>query len=835
MLKKIVALLLFVIGTNLTLGQLKSPSEFLPEYGKQISYYHQVENYFNHLVAASNCIKKQKYGSTSEQRDLNVFYISTEENLANLNQIRNRNLASIGMTTATTTTVDDKVIVWLSFNVHGNEFAGTESAMTVAYELLNPSNTNAKNWLKNTIVILDPCINPDGYSRYGNWLREISGKKTHPGLYDREHMEVWPGGRYNHYIFDLNRDWAWQTQKETQQRVALYYQWMPQVHVDVHEMSYDSPYFFPPSAEPLHEFIEQYQKDFHATLGKNISAQFDKYNWLYNTRERFDLFYPSYGDTYPTYNGAVGMTLEQGGIGAGREITMDNGANLTISDRIQHHATAVLTIVESAAGQKDVLVKGFKEFNNKARKNGKGAYKTYVLKNNPKLEQMADLLKKNTIEFAYADTSTKLSGFHYQTKKNKSFQIEPNDLIIHVDQPRAVLTQILFEPNQKLNDSLSYDITAWALPLAYGVEGYALKNDLKIKTKPSITVVPQKIPESVYAFYIPWNNRTSARVLSLLHQAEIKVRSAVKKATFGDITVAPGGIIVSKADNPKLVDFEKKVGAIVQQKADFNCIPTGYSSNSKDLGGENFVILKAPKVLLLAGKGVSATEFGATWFYFDETIAYPLSIVETANFNRIKLYNYNTLVLADGNYNFSEEQKAQIDAWIKNGGKVIAMSAANALFEDREGYSLSQFATKEDKEKYEKDEKEMELKNRFLDYENGERRAISASIPGAIIENKMDTTYPLAFGLGNPYYSLKNSEKCYTLLRKAINVAHIPKDYLSYGFVGKEIKNKVTETISFAVEKKGEGALVYMVDNPLFRGFWENGILLFSNALFLVK
>ena len=834
--KKYFYSLLFSISfLNTSIAQLKSPSEFIPNYGKQITYYHQVENYFNHLITESQLIKKQKYGVTAEQRDLNLFFISTPENLANLDQIRNNNLAAIGMSNSKNPSVEDKVIVWLSFNVHGNEFAGTESALTVAYELLNPTNEATKTWLKNTIVILDPCINPDGYSRYGNWLREISGKKTHPGLYDREHMEVWPGGRYNHYIFDLNRDWAWQTQAETQQRISMYYQWMPQVHTDVHEMSYNSPYFFPPSAEPLHEFIEQYQKDFHATLGKNISAKFDKQNWIYNTRERFDLFYPSYGDTYPTYNGAVGMTLEQGGIGAGREITMENGANLTINDRLKHHATAVLTIVESASSQKDALIKGFRDFNNNARKKTKGTYKSYVLKNNPKLEQMAVLLKRNNIEFAYADATANESGYHYQTKKNKSFKIEPKDLIINVDQPRAVLTQVLFEPNQKLNDSLSYDITAWTIPLAFGVEGYAVKNSLDIKTKPSIEVVEKKIPESVYAFYIPWNNRTSAQVLSLLHQAEIKVRSAIKKATFGDITVEPGGIIVSKADNPKIVDFENKVSSLIKIKSDYNCIATGYSTNSKDMGGENFVILKAPKVLLLSGKGVSSTEFGATWFYLDETIGYPVSIVETANFNRVKLYNYNTLIMADGYYNFSDEQKTQIDEWIKSGGKVIAMNSALSLFEDREGYSLSSFATKEDKEKFEKEEKELELKKRFMDFEGSERRAISGSIPGAIMENKIDITYPMAFGLGSPYYSLKTGEKCYPLLKKAFNVAHIPKDYLSYGFVGNEMKKKLTETVSFAVEKKGEGSVIYMVDNPLFRGFWENGILLFSNALFLVK
>nr|WP_315158186.1 M14 family zinc carboxypeptidase [uncultured Flavobacterium sp.] len=829
-----VALLLFTTVFS-AFSQLKSPSDFIPSYGKQITYYHQVENYFNYLTEESKLIKKHKYGVTAEQRDLNLFYISTPENLANLEQIRNNNLAAIGMSNSKTPTVEDKVIVWISFNVHGNEFAGTESALSVVYELLNPTNEAAKTWLKNTIVILDPCINPDGYSRYGNWLREISGKKTHPGLNDREHMEVWPGGRYNHYIFDLNRDWAWQTQAETQQRIAMYYQWMPQVHADVHEMSYDSPYFFPPSAEPLHEFIEQYQKDFHTTLGKNISAKFDKQNWTYNTRERFDLFYPSYGDTYPTYNGAVGMTLEQGGIGAGREITMENGVNLTIKDRLTHHATAVLTIIESASGQKEALIKGFRDFNNNARKKVKGSYKTYVMKNNPKLDQMAVLLKKNNIEFAYADATANESGFHYQSKKNKSFKIEPNDLIVKVDQPRAVLTQVLFEPNQKLNDSLSYDITAWALPLAYGVESYAVKNSLDIKTKPTIEVKEKKIPESVYAFHIPWNNRNSAQVVSLLHQAGIKVRSAMKKAVFGDITIEPGGLIVSKADNPKVADFEKTVNEIIKIKSDFNFIITGFSTNSKDIGGENFILLKAPKILLLSGKGISSTDFGATWFYLDETISYPVSIVEAVNFNRVKLYNYNTLILADGYYTFTDEQKIQIDSWIKNGGKVIAMNNAVSIFEDREGYALSLFASTEDKEKYEKEEKELELKKRFLDYEGSERRAISGSIPGAIMENKIDKTYPMAFGLGDSYFSLKANEKCYSLLKKAINVAYIPKDYISYGFVGNDMKKKLTETVSFAVDKKGDGSVIYMIDNPLFRGFWENGILLFSNALFLVN
>ena len=816
-------------------AQLQSPSEFLPSYGKQITHYHQVENYFKQLTEKSTLIKHQKYGVTPELRDLNVFFISTPENLANLEQIRNNNLAAIGLSKNGNQMIGDKLIVWLSFNVHGNEFAGTESAMTVAYELVNPKNIETKKWLENTIVILDPCINPDGYSRYGNWLREISGKQTHPGLYDREHMEVWPGGRYNHNIFDLNRDWAWQTQPESQQRVALYNQWMPQVHTDVHEMGYESPYFFPPSAEPIHEFIEKYQKDFHNVLGKNMSQKFDAQNWMYNTSERFDLFYPSYGDTYPAYNGAVGMTLEQGGIGAGRAVMMSNGNIVTIQDRLTHHATAVLTVVESAAAQADVLIKGFRGFMNNSRKTVKGNYKMYVMKNNPKLIQLADLLKKNNIEFSYADASMKASGYNYSAKSEKGFTIEPNDLIVKVDQPKAVFTQVLFEPNQKLNDSLSYDITAWALPLAYGVEGYALKNSLGFKTKATIEVNEKTVPQKVYAFHVPWNNRISAQVLSLLHQNNIKVRSAMNKAIFGDVTVEPGGLLVTKADNPNVVDFEKTISDLVKIKTDYNYINTGFSSNAKDVGSENFNLLKVPKVVLLSGKGVSSTEFGAAWFYMQETIDYPVSVVEVNNFNRLKLMDYNTLILADGDYTFSEEQQKKIGEWIKNGGKVIAMNGALSLFDGKEGYALSPFASDEDKLNSEKENDSIALKERFLDFHDSERREISKSIPGAIIENVLNKTHPLSFGLGDKYFSLKTDSNHYSLLKNAVNVAYVPKDYKSYGFIGNQVKKKLNNTVSFAVEHKGDGTIVYMIDNPLFRGFWENGNVLFSNALFLVN
>ncbi|MFN3640763.1 MAG: M14 family zinc carboxypeptidase, partial [Flavobacterium sp.] len=552
------------------ISQVKSPESFLPNFGKTVTYYHQVEDYFKHLTTNSKNIQHLQYGVTPQERALNVYFISDEENLKNLEIHKNNHLYEIGLFPTKNTSVSDKNVLWLSFNVHGNEIGSIESSLKIAYELLNNENIKTQTWLQDNIIILDPCLNPDGFSRYANWLRDISGSKTHPGLADREHMEPWPGGRQNHYVFDLNRDWAWQTQPESQLRMDLYHQWMPMIHADVHEMGYNEPYFFPPAAEPLHEQISDFQRDFHKKVGELTSKKFDKEGWLYYSGERFDLFYPSYGDTYPSFNGAVGMTYEQGGIGAGRAVQMKNGEILTIQDRIDHHATAILAVIELSQVMKDELRKNFRDYFKQSRQKPKGVYQTYVIKNNPKNLELLKLLNRNRIEANFANETRKLSGYHYQSDKNKNFIVEPDDLIIQTDQPRAVLTQVLMEPHHKLTDSLSYDITAWALPLAYGVEAYALKNKTSFQTKTSvIRLLDEQPSEIVYAFYVPWNNRTSAKILSQLHQQKIKTRFCQKPVKVGGISLERGTLIITKADNTSIENFESKLSSILKQKSDF--------------------------------------------------------------------------------------------------------------------------------------------------------------------------------------------------------------------------------------------------------------------------
>ena len=324
---------------------LKSPSEFLGyEIGTEFSRHNQVVDYFEYVSEKmdENVILKY-YGETYERRPLMYAVLSSKKNINEIEKIR---LANLEVLEEKPSKLNDKAIVWLSYNVHGNESSSIEASMQTLFNLL----TKNYDLLENTIVIIDPCLNPDGRDRYANWYNQMRTIPYTTNKISREHREPWPGGRANHYLFDLNRDWAWLTQIESELRLKEYQKWLPHVHVDFHEQGIDEPYYFAPAAEPYHEVITGWQRDFQAMIGNNNAKYFDKNGWLYFTKEFFDLLYPSYGDTYPTYLGAIGMTYEQAGGGiAGLGIINSEGKNLTLVDRIEHHTISGISTVETSS------------------------------------------------------------------------------------------------------------------------------------------------------------------------------------------------------------------------------------------------------------------------------------------------------------------------------------------------------------------------------------------------------------------------------------------------------------------------------------------------------
>ncbi len=375
---------------------IQSPEKFLGyKLGDQFTPHYKIVAYFKYIAQASKNVKLVQYGTTNEGRPLLAMFIASEENIGKLEDIRQNNLRLAGLVTtagssassntvkstpASSSTATTPVICWLSYNVHGNEPASSEAAMWTLYDMVDQSNARTSPWLKNTVVVIDPCLNPDGRDRYVNFYNSVKGETPDAYLSSREHAEPWPGGRINHYYFDLNRDWAWQTQKETQARLALFNQWLPEIHVDYHEQGYNAPYYFAPAAEPFHKVITPWQREFQTTIGKNNAKYFDQNGWLYFTKQEFDLLYPSYGDTYPIYNGSIGMTYEQGGISAGLAVVTRTGDTLTLTDRVAHHHSTSLSTIEVASAYAQKLLDEFKKFYDNSRANPPGEYKTYVIK-----------------------------------------------------------------------------------------------------------------------------------------------------------------------------------------------------------------------------------------------------------------------------------------------------------------------------------------------------------------------------------------------------------------------------------------------------------------------
>lgn len=829
-------LLFLFFAPALLFAQVKSPKEFLGyELGNKFTRHHRVVDYFEHVAESTAEVELTHYGMTYEDRPLLLAFISSKENIDNLEQIREDNLKRAGVFEGNP--VGNTPIIWLSYNVHGNESSSTEASMATIYELVK-QNSSKSDWLKNAVIIIDPCINPDGRDRYANFFWQYGNQPYNPDPNSKEHNEPWPGGRANHYLFDLNRDWAWQSQIESQSRIMVYNKWLPQIHVDFHEQGINSPYYFAPAAQPYHELITDFQRSFQTEIGRNHAKYFDQNGWFYFTKQFFDLLYPSYGDTYPTYNGAIGMTYEQAGHGrAGLGIIKQEGDSLTLKDRIAHHYTTGLSTIEISVANSERLLSSFSQF---FGDNASLEYKTFVLKyegNDDKFNSLKTWLDVQGIQHGSASNVKGLRGYNYATGATSSFSIGANDLVINMNQPKATLAQILLEPRTALVDSVTYDITAWGVPYAYGINAFASEQLVQVRESSKTDFEAQNAPQKAVAFISKWNSMNDAQFLAALLKNDVKVRFTEKAIDYKGQAFDQGSVIIARRDNKAMgANFEEQVTAIANEhKRTLAMISTGFMDAGPDIGSSDIRYLKRPKIALLSGEGTSSLAFGATWHFMEQELKYPVTVLGTDYFGRVDLSGYDVLIMQDGWYGSlrDREMKKMMD-WVSAGGKLIAVEGALNKLKDSDYSSLGEYATDEDKKEGEKRDKEREAEARMVRYEDQRRAGMKGYAPGAIYRVKVDNSNPLAFGFGSEYYTLKTSASRVGYL-DAGNVGIIEsKSDLMSGFAGSYTKEDMEQTLAFGVENKGRGQIVHIVDNPLFRSFWQNGKLMFVNALFFV-
>ena len=825
-LKLVIATLNILLVTIINAQTLKSPAQFLGyQLGSKFTWHYNIVGYAKHIAAAmpTQAIW-QPYGATNEGRELGVLIISSADNINNLETIRRNNIA---ITTGDNISKNAPVIIWLSYNVHGNEPVSSEAFLKTVYTLISSTNAKTANWLQNAVIILDPCLNPDGRDRYVNWYTSVAGYTPNASNVAREHVEPWPQGRSNHYNFDLNRDWAWQTQIETKTRIALYNTWMPHVHADYHEQGYNEPYYFAPAAEPMHEVITPFQKELQTTIGKKNAATFDANGWLYFTKERFDLFYPAYGDTWPTYNGSVGMTYEQGGIRAGISIRTNDGDTLNLIDRILHHEATGLNTIDVAVAEKQKILTAFSNYFKNALTGSKNEFKYYVVKNDGtnNIDKLTALLTQNNITF-YHTTATTTQGYNYFNNKLETFSIANNDIVINAAQPASNMLKVLFERNSKLTDSLTYDITSWCIPFAYGAKTYGVNNIAPIKNNITNTTNNAQINTNAYALLIPWAGGKVATLLSHLIQAGIKVRYNENDFVYNKTTYPKGTLIITKAANNKNVF--SNIQNIINNKnlfVNFTSVTSGYVDKGLDLGSSTVHPIQTPTIALLSGRSTSSLSMGEVWHYFDKDLAYPITLINAEDLRKTTLQNFNTLILADGDYDFITKNSFVKD-WVAAGNKLIALEGVVSQLAAAEWGGIKLKEPKKDEDKKDVDYNLLKI------YEQRERDDAVNNNPGSVYKLSIDNTHPLAFGYPNFYYTLKQDAKVYDYLKTGWNIGYIKKDNYTSGFVGNKTKQLLKDGTLIGMVNEGRGNIIFFADDVLFRNFWENGKLFMANAVF---
>lgn len=827
-------LALFFLGTS---GQdIKSPSQYLGyELGSQFTFHSTMVDYFMDVADKSPEALLFKYGSTNEGRPLVACFISSEENIEKLEEYRKNNLQSIGLMEGEPGN-ERKPFVWLSYNVHGNESVGMETSMKVLYDLISRNTEKAEEWKKECIIVIDPCQNPDGRDLYTNRYRRRQPINVNPDPSDWSHSQPWPSARANHYLFDLNRDWAWQTQAETKQRIAFYNRYMPQVHADFHEMGSESPYFFPPGADPWHKVISKWQHEFHKLTGEANAKLFNEHSRLYFSKENFDLFCPSFGDTWPLFNGAMGFTYEQGGGGrAGLGIIRSTGDTLTLNHRIQGHYLSSLATIQAAYDSRDKLIEEFDKFFQSGLTNPSFEYKSIIIKgenNRYDLEALCELLDKSQIRYSYATAGSKaIEGFDYLANKNSKFTVKEGDILVSAYQPQSHLVEVLFEPDSKFTDSLSYDLTGWALPYLYKLEAYAVKTRIKASDKNvEFAFTEIKVPEEKpYAYLADWNGFGEAKLMASLYKSKVKIRSVAKTFTLGGKKYKRGSLVIARGDNKHLGDkFDRIVcEAANKNRVNINYTYTGLSEKGIDLGSNNSRLNDAPKVALVGGDATSQYSFGELWFFFEKEMEYPITIIDAGSLSSADLGKYDVLFLPSGSYSRSKDKLLE---YAKEGGRIVAFERATSLFSGEKSTALFKAVEKQKKEKEAaKAKKKSDDPTLLKKYENQRRESLNRRSASSIYRVKLDNTHPYVYGLGTEWFIIKRSNGL-PYLENGNNIAYITDNEPVSGFAGSKFIEEIGNTLVVGSERIGRGEVVYISDSPYYRAFWKSGRVIIANT-----
>ncbi|HXI12520.1 MAG TPA: M14 family zinc carboxypeptidase [Thermoanaerobaculia bacterium] len=807
--------------------------------GERFTPHHRILGYFEELARTSPLLSIERYGETYEGRDLTYAVITSPANRSKLEEIRKR---SVEITRPDLTSPErareiartGPVIVWLAFGVHGNESSSSEASLLVARRLLE-NDPEMASILERSVIIIDPLENPDGRERYINWFRGARGSNPNPSREASEHQEPWPGGRFNHYMVDMNRDWAWQSQRETRARVDAYMHWNPQVLVDFHEMSPESTYFFPPDADPVNANLPTAIQPWLERFGKANAEAFGKNGWPFFVKETYDLFYPGYGDSWPALRGSIGMTYEMAGGGrAGSVYEREDGTQVTLADRaLRHFTTALATVRTATEGREDLILYTYNGLRS-AMLEGKTTY--LLLPDSPSFNHLIQTLTRQGIEVGTLKDATSLKVSALDSDRSETRQFLPGTAVISTGQPLGALVQALLERSPLLTKAFIdyqrervnedepdqfYDVTSWSLPIASNVETYVLKNAGKLPVDRWVAPTPATSVRSARFGYLI--RGTDPRVY---HAAGLMLQSKVKFSVTTETFRIEGGefprgtLLVMRQNNNAQIDTVLN-SILVTSGAQALPIDNAWSGDTS-FGSSRFQFVKEPKIALVSGSATGATAFGALWYTLDIDTPIPHTVIRSDRMESIDLNRFNVIVMPDGGGYGDAWKKSTVDkltAWVRNGGTIVAVSGAAAFLRSKD-VELSK--VKEWSEPKKKDDEPV-TDSRYNDFR----------ISGAALRTRMNQRSYLTFGLTRPpAVMIEGSKALLALPHRVDNVITVEEtNPVVSGFAFPESIERIKGSLYLGDEKIGRGSIVTFADEPHFRLFWRGTLPIFLNAV----
>lgn len=806
-----------------------SPAEVLGHrIGERFTDYHGVRAYSRALAEGSPLVEYRPYGQSVEGRELFQLVIAAPEHRSRLEAILSANaelaLPSTPAARAAEIARSIPAVVYFSYGIHGNESASSEAALWTVWDLARGAPAVA-GVLDSLVVIIDPVANPDGRDRYVQWFRTAVGDEPNPDSQAREHREPWPGGRFNHYLFDLNRDWSWMTQPETRARLATWDVWNPVVHVDFHEMGYNSSYFFFPAAEPINPIYPEYVLEWGRRFGRGNAAAFDAEGWDYFTGDSYDLFYPGYGDSWPSLVGAIGMTYEQGGSGAaGLAIEKANGDTLTLRERATHHWTAGnATLRTAAAGKSRLLL----DYAASQRAVGEGEPDVLLVpgRDPGRLRALVDHLRRQGIEVERADRAFRTGAEPYPGMTTRR-EFPAGTIRIRARQARGRLATTLLQPQTELTAEYSYDISAWSLPFAYGVEAHSARSTPSVgwSSVPlaSGEAATPAAPAVGYGYMVAPAEENTNGVLAYLRDGG-RVRVLSRAATFGGVEWPAGSWFLpagGDADAPERATRAGLGGAVVP-------IASGLAETGPDLGSGYVNEVGLPDVAVIAGPGVSPTSYGAHWFFLDRMAGVRFTALMSDDLARTDVDEYDVIVLPSASGGtLDDAARERLTEWVRDGGRLVAVGSGARLAAE-----LFEIETREQAP----DSAASALAGR----RERERREWMEEVPGAIVPVRIDPDHPLTWGAeGAPdretVFVLHQDHLAFEPSDRLETVAHFPADLsAASGVVSNLNLARLEEAAWLATSRQGAGSVVLFADDPLFRLFWRSTHRMYLNALLL--